>query len=181
MSTDLKNLTTLVNKENKAKQTQDRGEERCSKCEVKVDSLVKLKIHVSRDHLETTSTQTECKEYDEKNVQTYKHEISSEEIIEVENEKFLKFSCFYCDKKIQSEHELVDHRGKCSETYPSRKPRQNNMCQPYLPVRFSEDSQMSLYPTFFNCEHCCWIVTSKAELMSQEKMCLMKPKILKFS
>ena len=91
MSTDLKNLTTLVNKENKAKQTQDRGEERCSKCEVKVDSLVKLKIHVSRDHLETTSTQTECKEYDEKNVQTYKHEISSEEIIEVENKKFIKF------------------------------------------------------------------------------------------
>jgi hypothetical protein len=68
--------------------------------------------------------------YDEKNVQTYKHEISSEGIIDVENErisswllydeknvqtykheisregflkfKFLKFSCFYCDEKIQS-------------------------------------------------------------------------------
>ena len=189
MSTDFKNLTTQVNKEKKAEAKKlKKGEKKdfienltskepvfqCSECEVSVDSLVKLQIHVSTDHVETTSTQTECTEYDEKYVQTDKQEISIEEIIiDIGNKKFIKFSCFYCDKKIQSENELVDHRGKCRESYPTPKPRQNNLPQPNLP----RDSQISLFPTFFNCEHCCWIVTSKAELMSHEKMCLKKPKI----
>ena len=35
-----------------------------------------------------------------------------EEIIDVENKKFMKFKCFYCDKEIESEHDLADHREK---------------------------------------------------------------------
>ena len=68
MSTDFKDLTTQVNKEKKAEAKKlKKGEKKdfienltskepvfqCSKCEVKVVSLVKLKIHVrsSGNHL----------------------------------------------------------------------------------------------------------------------------------
>ena len=99
-----------------------------------------------------------------------------EEIFEVKNGKF---KCFYCDKDIESEQDLADHRVKCSETF--LKLRNNIKPQPYLPVRVPNYTQRILGLSFLSCEHCCWIVNSETELMSHKKICIMKPKVFKFS
>ena len=88
----------------------------CSKCDVKVDSSVKLKVHERSFHEINNSTQTDDKELNDKLVQTLHYENYQDECIQTIDPKELeqeKYPCYYCGINVVSVNHLNEHRRKC--------------------------------------------------------------------
>ena len=85
----------------------------CSKCAVKVDSLVKLKIHEISVHATNVSTQTIVKDLEDKLVQTFNFEFSLDKCIQTIDESKATNECFYCEQDIVGEQHLLEHRVTC--------------------------------------------------------------------
>ena len=163
VSADFNNLTSLVNKEKKSEAKKIKKLEKkefmdgltakpvefeCSKCTVKLESMIKLKIHESTSHMETHSTQTTVKEFDDKTVQTFSFEFSCDESVQTIEENIPmieKYPCYYCGINIVSEHHLSEHKRKCRGS--------SRMCGVLgLPVpRFRPPANLSTFmqPRFF--------------------------------
>ena len=125
---DFKNLTAIVNKDKKSEAKKLRKVERkefmddliekpeefsCSKCAVKVESLVNLKIHETSVHAANASTQTTIKDIDDKIVQTLNSEFPLDKCIQMNNESKATMEWFYCEKDIGGEEQLLEHRVTC--------------------------------------------------------------------
>ena len=125
---DFKNLTAIVNKDKKSEAKKLRKVERkefmddliekpeefsCSKCAVKVESLVNLKIHETSVHAANAFTQTTIKDIDDKIVQTLNSEFPLDKCIQMNNESKATMEWFYCEKDIGGEEQLLEHRVTC--------------------------------------------------------------------
>ena len=91
----------------------------CNKCDVKSDSLIKLKNHERTFHMKPNSSQTEVKILEDKIVQVLNYEFCSEKNVQTVEEtchRLVKYPCFYCKINIVSENHLNEHRRKCRGT-----------------------------------------------------------------
>ena len=93
------------------KTTGDEPSFNCNKCDEKFESMNKVKIHERVVHMRNLSTQTEQIISVDNQVQVQNMETVKE--IDAKKETFVNYSCFYCDKIIQSENQIIEHREKC--------------------------------------------------------------------
>jgi predicted RNase H-like nuclease (RuvC/YqgF family) len=121
LSAQLKKYEKNEIKKSKIKQslTQNQIQFPCEICPKKFDSSAKLKVHVKLEHYtnnssqtydisqETKVTQTSDKIRTDKNIQA---SAADDEIVTIE---FQQFSCFYCDREILSELNMLEHRTLC--------------------------------------------------------------------
>ena len=125
MEKKLKNLEKKAMNDNM--QTGSKVEFHCEKCHVETETLNALKCHEKTYHVQNCSTQTEVVISVDRKVQTSKLESTNDKNVQItDNEfpnkvdkNFERFSCFYCDKKIQSETHLTNHIEMCSGTASS--------------------------------------------------------------
>ena len=141
---ELTELKNKVNKEYKEKQRKENAQAKkdtlnnlkaskprdliCEICDEKLESKVKLKLHIRAVHLKDEMSQTNevVKEsklaqtlkmsqstlHDGSTVQTQTDAADANGIMEMSIESE-KYSCFYCEKEIRSEVHLVEHRIAC--------------------------------------------------------------------
>ena len=86
-----------------------------NKCDVKSDTLLKLKNHGRNFHMKSNTSQTEVKVLEEKNVQVLNSAFSSDKDVQTCH-IMEKYPCFYCKINIVSENHLSEHRRKCRGT-----------------------------------------------------------------
>ena len=161
---DFSNLTHQVNNEKKSEAKKLKKAEKkqfidslnpksvefeCDKCEIKIESRVKLKAHVRSTHETVNSTQTDVTELDDKSVQTLHSEFNQDkniQTIEEEDVEIQKYPCFYCGINIVSRNHLNEHKRKCHGM--------SRMCGVLglpAPIRFFQSLNPSrmLQPRFF--------------------------------
>jgi chromosome segregation ATPase len=141
---ELKELKNKVTKENKENQRKEKAQAKkdtlnnlkeskpsdldCKMCDEKLESKVKLKLHIRAVHLKDEMSQTNEVVKESKLVQTLKMSQSTVQdrstvqtqtdaadvdgIMEMSKE-YEKYSCFYCEKEIKSEVLLEEHRITC--------------------------------------------------------------------
>ena len=135
--TKFSNLTSEVNRERKKqeKKLKKQGARdsvdslnvnehkfECTLCDVKSESLDKLRNHMRVFHMKSSTVQTNEKVVEEKKVQTHDTTITSDKNIQTAEEIVtskvmnIKHPCFYCDTEIISEQHLLEHRLKCHVT-----------------------------------------------------------------
>ena len=92
----------------------------CDKCDKIFDSLSSFRIHAGSFHVVQNSSQTEEKNIVERALQVESRYFTREKLCQTieENYNELKtksepYSCFFCDKTIESEEDLNEHRKKC--------------------------------------------------------------------
>ena len=133
---DLKILKAQVKKNEKdglkksnvsqVKEPQNNREFACEVCPQKFESSVKLNVHIKLDHFKANSTQTdeifgETKSAQtrkdiliDKTIQTQPSAADAGEILrKVECNEYEKYKCFYCEKVIETEQHLLEHRESC--------------------------------------------------------------------
>ena len=131
------NLSTSVNKEKKQEAKRIKKQEKkdfmnnlkaesqtfnfeCDKCDKIFDSLSSFRIHAGSFHVVQNSSQTEEKNIVERALQVESRYFTREKLCQTIEENYdeLKtksepYSCFFCDKTIESEEDLNEHRKKC--------------------------------------------------------------------
>ena len=120
---ELTNFTAKVSREKKTEEKKTKKKEKkefienlkstshsvnfeCEKCDFKTESSNVLKNHVITFHIDSKSTQTEEKLQDDKAVQSFQSEFSSDKKVQtieetrleikMTKEEFKKYPCFYC-------------------------------------------------------------------------------------
>ena len=151
---------------------------KCDKCDIREDSLTKLKNHMRTFHVVNKLSQTEEKVIEHKSIQhdilkSDKSDQTFEEIKNIEEVEFVKYPCHYCRINIANEYHLCEQRVKCRGT-------PNMCCVPGLPPKPPPYSPL-LYLPCFTCEYCGWIVRGESDLRNHKIICLKKPKVYKFS
>ena len=89
-------------------------EYQCTKCNVETESLCALKHHMLSYHIQTKSTQTKEVVMEDKKVQSVGEFKSDKNVQTTVPSEVGQYNCFYCDKTIDNEASLSEHRSKCS-------------------------------------------------------------------
>ena len=143
-SRELKDLTIKMNKEMKDLENKQRKEQKkvniqplpdhkfeCSKCDVKTESMSRLKGHVRMSHMSSFGSQTGQADLQEKSVQCILFKDLDTKAVQTEEnetkEEFKKYPCNYCNINIANEYHLFEHKVKCRGTL-------NMFTEPGLPV-----------------------------------------------
>ena len=139
MKTKFTNLTANVNREKKQEEKKLKKQERkefmenlkaetcilnfgCDKCNLKFETLSKLVNHERMLHMKNNSSQTDVRIMEDKVVQYNNCEFICDKSNQTHEEKtsvdeveycFKKYLCYYCDKNIDSEQQLSEHRKNC--------------------------------------------------------------------
>ena len=90
----------------------------CVKCDKEAESLDALKAHERINHAQTNSTQTEEIIMVDKKVQSSQPLVicdtnAKKDFPSDVAKEFKNYKCFYCERKIESEANLLDHKLKC--------------------------------------------------------------------
>ena len=94
----------------------ENGNFKCNQCDVKKDSYNQLRNHERALHMQSTSTETEIKVTEDKQIQSDEIEIEMRDIETIESESeeyFEKYACYYCEQDIESQQQLKMHRRRC--------------------------------------------------------------------
>ena len=135
IKTQFANLTATVQKEKKKeeknmkkkeskeflenlKANSQEGNFQCNLCDVTCESSSELQSHVRFCHMKSSSMQTQEKQMEDKKLQICGKVLTSDKAVQSKEEipikeKYDNYPCFYCDKKIESEGHLLEHRVKC--------------------------------------------------------------------
>ena len=87
-------------------------------CDVRSESPSKLQIHVRVSHMKSSAMQTQEIQMNDKILQIVAKEFTNDKDVQSKDEisssaKYLNYPCFYCDKEIESEEHLLEHRIRC--------------------------------------------------------------------
>ena len=133
---DLQDLKLRVNKEKKDLEKKLKKDEnkdfmknllpsqvnqfQCNNCDVKMESVSKLKEHSRIFHMHTSGTQTNEIVLVGEATQCSLFKLSDDKGVQVEElvteEEFEKYPCHYCNINIANEYHLREHRIKCRGT-----------------------------------------------------------------
>ena len=152
VETDFANFTLKVKTENRKQKKLDKKEllkdlqstscpvnYECDKCDVKTETMQKLRAHKRINHMMNKGAQTELKDFEDKVVQVSTREFvcdkseqtSDEKILDeskiVPEETFVKYPCCYCGTMIANEYHLGEHVERCRGTF-------NMFIDPGLPM-----------------------------------------------
>ena len=130
----------------------------CCLCDLKKESQLDLQNHVRFMHMKSSSAHTNEIVTEDKNLETSEAEFNSKEC--------QKYQCFYCDREIVSEKNMLDHRQIChgASEYPSLFSLPVR-CPP-VPVSLTQQSK---------CVGCGWTGQCETDLKNHMKIAHIKP------